>query len=196
MKVENKGLDEFLVEEKIKEKENEFEKEREKKLKKRKEFSEQDIKFDDLGGFLCFIIAYAYNSYKEDKDFKDSYGKLHKDIEELKQNDMFKKFAKELEKKGMVEVPVKDKIMHFELNKEKKVIDLQVLNLKKKVLVEKQFPIPENLLEKSKEEKIEPWNKNITEKNPWDKSNSIESDSNNPWIEKLQNDKEIEFELN
>ena len=221
MEVKNNGLDEFLTKEKTEEKEKEFEKERERKLKERKEFSEQDIKFQDLGEFLCFIIAYAGKAYAEDKDFRDSYAKLQKDIEELKQDDMLKKFAKELEEKGMVEVPVKDKIMHFELNKEDKVVDLQVLNQERKVLAEKQFPIPENLLEKSKEEKEtpvkhnkaedknDPWNKDITEKNPWekeepnpwDKSDSTDNsiDENDPWAEKLQNDKEnenaIEHEL-
>ena len=205
MTTENNNLDEFLIKQKIEEREKEYEEERERKLKLKKEFSEQDVKFDDLGGFFCFIVAYMGKSYLEDREFRKEYSNLQKDIEKLKQDDILIKFSKELKEKGIIEIPMENKIFHLELNKKEEIINLKILNKDRKIIEESLFPIPENLLNEFKGlEKIEPWNKSDLEKNPWDKtednpwdkSNSIDDeDMDNPWAEKLQSDKENENSL-
>ena len=68
----------------------------------------------------------------EDRRFRKEYSNLQ-DIEKLKQDDILIKFSKELKEKGIIEIPMENKIFHLELNKKEEIINLKILNKDRKI---------------------------------------------------------------
>lgn len=172
----------------------------------------------DVGEFIFQILAHMSYMAQRKMEFKEDFKFYQNDLEDLnKQEKELIEKAKELYQTGKAEIKKEDKLIFLTLDREKQNINVKTMNLEKTTIIsEANLPFEEKWLEKAeknsqetsekkdKEEKIEnlnksdleknPWDK--TEDNPWDKSNSIDNDDlDNPWAEKLQNDKENEMSL-
>ena len=158
--------------------------------------------FENFIDFAFEMIMKAGRATNENWRFEHNLKELNKKDNLLtQQEEQLIKVAKELIGKGSVEIKKEDSVIQFSLDREKMSINVKEMDLEKKMVIkennylfeEKWLKEPEKEKDTSKEsetkESLDPWNKEVEVKDPWEKSSPAEND--NPW-EKPKDNSELE----